>query len=494
MFNRISPEQAGISSRKVARFLRALDRRGLVMHSVLLMKGSDIFAEYYWDPFDRDTGHRMYSQTKSYVAIAIGLLEEDGKLNLDDPIANYFPEKIDRELPEYLANQTIRQMLTMQTCGQTPRWFTHSDPDRTHLYFATNDSKMLPGAIWRYDSPASQVLSNIVEKLSGMSLFNFLETNIFDKLGTFKTASILKVRTEDSFGDSALLCTTRDMASFARFVMNYGTWNGQRIMNEEYLKTATSRIVDNLEFGFDDVFTDGYGYQIWRYRKNGFAFNGMGGQLTICIPEKDFIFTCTGDNQGYEASKSLLFAALDDLIIDNLGETLPENQNAYQEYVDLGKTLELYHLKNTFTPILKEKISGVTYVANKNPMGIKELSLVFKDDNCGEFRYINGQGEKVLPFGIGKNVFTKFPQLGYSNIHAGAKTDDGFMYDCAVSGCWAEESKFLLKVQVIDKYFGNLFCVFSFKDSKIAVRMEKFAEAFMDEYTGELTGEIKALF
>ena len=108
MLNTITPEQAGISSNYVAEFIRSLERKGVCMHSVLLMKGSDIFAEYYWDPFDRDTGHRMYSQTKSYVAIAIGLLEEDGKLNLDDPIANYFPEKIDRELPEYLANQTIR--------------------------------------------------------------------------------------------------------------------------------------------------------------------------------------------------------------------------------------------------------------------------------------------------------------------------------------------------------------------------------------------------
>jgi CubicO group peptidase (beta-lactamase class C family) len=37
----------------------------------------------------------MYSQTKSYVSIAIGLLEEEGKLNLDDTVASYFPEKID---------------------------------------------------------------------------------------------------------------------------------------------------------------------------------------------------------------------------------------------------------------------------------------------------------------------------------------------------------------------------------------------------------------
>lgn len=70
--------------------------RGLHMHSVLLMKGERLFGEYYWAPFHRNFCHRMYSQTKSYVGVAIGLLEEEGKLSLQDTIASHFPEKIDR--------------------------------------------------------------------------------------------------------------------------------------------------------------------------------------------------------------------------------------------------------------------------------------------------------------------------------------------------------------------------------------------------------------
>ena len=135
MFKTITPERAGISSRFVEQFIRTLNKRGLATHSILLMRGNDIFAEYYWKPFHKDFCHRMYSQTKSYVGIAIGLLEEDGKLNLDDRIADHFPDKIDRELPANLAQQTIRHMLTMQTCGSPPSWFDCDDPDRTHQYF-----------------------------------------------------------------------------------------------------------------------------------------------------------------------------------------------------------------------------------------------------------------------------------------------------------------------------------------------------------------------
>lgn len=91
MFSKITPEQAGISSRKIAAFIRLLEKCDFNTHGVLLMRGSQIFAEYYWAPFTKDTCHRMYSQTKSLVSIAIGLLEEEGRLRLDDYTYTYFP-------------------------------------------------------------------------------------------------------------------------------------------------------------------------------------------------------------------------------------------------------------------------------------------------------------------------------------------------------------------------------------------------------------------
>jgi len=493
MLEKISPEKAGISSKNVYKFIKTLEKRGLAMHSVLLMRGNNIFAEYYWKPFHKDFCHRMYSQTKSYVGVAIGILLEDGLLNLDDKIADYFPEKIDRELPENLKNLTIENMLTMRTCGETPNWFYHSDPDRTHLYFNENTADVVPGTRWKYDSPASQVLSNLVEKLSGMSLFDFLKLKIFDKLGTFKTAAILKTKTNDSFGDSALLCATRDMASFARFVMNYGKWNGEQILSEEYLRKATSKIADNFSYGFNNdsaVFTDGYGYQIWRYKDNGFAFNGMGSQLTVCIPKKDFIFTCTADTQGNTAAKSLILTALEDIIIENLGEALEENETDYQKCLQLENELNLVSLKGNTSSKLQENIFNKKYYAQENPTGIKEFSFSLESGNLS-FNYKNSQGKKTLSFGLSKNVFTKFPQYGYSNLHAGAKSEDDYLYDCATSAVWAQENKLLLKVQIIDKYFGNALWEFTFKDNKATVIMQKNAEAFLDEYQGEFLAETK---
>lgn len=493
MFNTITPEKAGISSKYVTKFIKSLERNGLATHSFLMMRGNDIFAEYYWKPFDKDFCHRMYSQTKSFVGVVIGLLEEDGKLSLNDKISDHFPEKIDRELPSYLKNMSVKDMLTMQTCGYTPHWFYREDIDRTHLYFAENKATVPSGMRFAYDSPGSQVLTCLVEKLAGISLFDFLNERIFKHLGTFKTASILKTRNDDSFGDSALLCTTRDIASFARFVMNYGMWNGERLMNEDYLKKATSRIVDNNRVGFEKIFSQGYGYQIWRTEQNGFAFNGMGCQLTICLPDKDFIFTCTADNQGYVEAKALILNSLFELIVDNLHESpLPENPDAFKELGILGNSLELVSVKGIDNPTFEKELSGKTYICEDNPTGIKQFRFEFDSDNTGRLCYTNAQGDKIIYFGVNKNSFGKFPEYGYSNLHAGLKTNDGFLYDCASSAAWREEKKLLLKIQVIDKYFGNMYAIFSFKNDYATVTMQKNAEAFMDEYQGEFVARLKS--
>ncbi len=486
MFEKITPEKAGISSEFVSKYIKFCERCGIVSHSLLMMRGDKIFAEYYWKPFHKDKCHRMYSQTKSYVGMSIGILESEGKLSLDDKIHTYFPEKIEKTLPENLSKLTIKEMLTMETCGEPPFWFYHNDPDRTHLYFNENKALVPSGMRWAYDSPGSQLLSTLVEKLSGMSLFDFLNERIFKYLGTFKTATILKTKNEDSFGDSALICTTRDMVSFARLIMNGGEWNGKQLISKEYIKTATSRVVDNRIMAFDKVLSQGYGYQIWKTEYGGFGFIGMGDQLTICIPEKDFIFSCTCDNQGHPASRSLILNYLYETIVDNLKEeSLPENPEEYAKLQELGESLELAKMSgDKFSPFQSE-LSGKVYLCEENPTGITKFSFEFKC-NEGKFHYTNAQGDKTLNFGLGKNVFCKFPQLGYSDIHTGlpSKNPD-FMYDCAASAAWGEEKKLLLRVQIIDTFLGNMFAVFSFKDDIATVTMKKNAEAFLDEYQGE---------
>ncbi|MBR4940745.1 MAG: serine hydrolase [Clostridia bacterium] len=485
MFDRITAEQAGISSEKVADFISTLERRGLVTHSVLLMKGDRIYGEYYWAPFDRDFCHRMYSQTKSYVAIAIGLLEEDGLLNLDDTIASHFPEKAEQPMAEYLDKLTIRQMLTMTTCGYSRSWVGDPDQlDRTRTYLGPRSYTRPAGTIWEYDSTGSQVMGTLVEKITGKSLFDFLYERIFSHLGTFKTAEILKFRNGDSWSDSALVCTPRDMASFGRLLMKGGNWNGKQLINSAYVAKATSAVVDNRENCHGNVFAHGYGYQIWRTEQNSFAFNGMGCQFTICTPDKDLLLVITGDNQGNGAASNIIVGAYMDLIVSSASENaLPEDEKAEAVLESAASDLKLKALSGKSDTPFRTEIDGKTYFCEANNLGMTKFRFDFKGDE-GEFSYTNAQGDKVIPFGVNKNVFGKFPELGYSDGVGGVRIENGFMYNDAVSLCWTEEKKLWMFVQIIDRYFGNFSACFAFDGDMAVCKFTKTAEDFLERYEG----------
>ncbi len=486
LFKTITPEQAGLSSKNVEKLLKFYERNGVVLHSLLLLKGNHLFGEFYWSPFDKDFCHRMYSQTKSYVGIAIGLLEEEGKINLDDKILKYFPEKIDGEISPYLKEQTIRQMLTMTTCHISPYWFATEDPDRVHEYINAGENPRPAGMKWRYDSAGSHFMGVLVEKVSGMSLFDYLYDRIFKHLGTFKTARILKTPNGDSWGDSALCCTSLDMMSFARFVMNYGTWNGKRLMNERYLKEATSAVVSNADTSFKKFKSYGYGYQIWRHR-NGFSFNGLGAQFTIFAPEQDVIMVITADNCGYgETANALLFAGFEEFILNQIGTTeLAPDEESYQELCDYTKDLKIPGCMGSAYAPMQDKVNGVKYIFNENQKGFKWFSLEFDGKGGGTFNYEMAQGEMQLPFKMLENAFVKFPHLGYSDEFGGVKTTNGFKHDVASSAGWLDDSRMMIRVQITDHYPGNMSFIFNFKDDYAVMCVEKTAENVFNEYPGD---------
>lgn len=484
MLKNVIPESVGIRADVVYKFLYSFEKRRLHFHSLLLMRGEDIFLESYWAPFDKDTPHRMYSVTKSFVSVAVGLAEEDGIIDLDRPISEYFPEKIDGEICRELKEQTVREMLTMTTVGPSVSWFKAMAYDRTQLYFKDRGECRPSGTVWQYDSPGSQVLCNLVEKVTGKLLFDYLNERIFTHLDAFKNAKILKTPNGVSWGDSAMICTPRDLALFARFVMNYGTYNGKRLMNEAYLKKATSKVVDNTRSSHKSAFEHGYGYQFWRTENNGFAFVGMGNQLAVCLPDYDLIMVCTADMQGDNFARDYIVAQLMDIIVDNLkADPLEVDSGTNKE--PLVCSLPLFAVKGNNDSPLRGKIDGLTYKCFDNPLGWKDFIIEFNGNDGGKLLYSKSSGIKEISFGINKNVFGVFPEEGYSREYGGMRTTDGSKYKAAASGAWLQDNKLQIFVQIIDDYFGNTSLIFSFRDNKAVVTAVKSAEDFLWDYEGE---------
>ena len=215
----------------------------------------------------------------------------------------------------------------------------------------------------------------------------------------------------------------------------------------------------------------------------------MGDQYAVCVPEKDLIFVINSDNQGdAHSGETILGDAFTNCIMNKIGEPLPEDPEAYAELQARIAGLKLFSLHGEKHSDFKDTINGKTYTLDANPMGIKYVKFDFEGES-GTVTYENAQGEKKLKFGMCYNEFQKFPQTGYSD-EIGGQDCEGNMYDCAVSADWDEPQKLRIRVQVIDKYFGNMSMTFSFKDERVGVVMVKTAENFLNEYSGRAIGRM----
>ena len=487
-----TPEECGISSANIEKFIRSIEDRGLFTHNVVIAKGDSIIFEKYWKPFDENFLHRQYSVTKSIVSLGVGFLEQDGLVDLDAPISRYFPEYCQYAKSKLITEQTVREMLTMRTALVPYHWFNCVEDDRVKTYFEnSNITNSRPaGTIYRYDSQGSFILCAMIERLSGKSFMDYMREKCFDKIGVSPEATCLHCPGGHSWGDSALLCTARDLLKMARFTMNLGKWDGEQLLNEDYVKAAISKQTDNNPDFINEFCTLGYGYQIWRTYDDSFFFNGMGGQLAVCVPHKDLILIYNGDNQGnnFNAKKNVFDAFFDIIVRAEHNTSCPKKKQA--SLLEYTKDLKLGVISGEEYSPFAEKINGKIFELDENNMKIKWIRFNF-DDERSSLEYENATGKKTLYFGMRKNVFDKFPEEGYSDL-VGGKRAPGNFYDAATSAAWLEHAKLGVCVQVIDKYFGRLNMQFGFKDENtVGIFMVPAAENFFNEYSGYASGYAK---
>jgi hypothetical protein len=119
-------------------------------------------------------------------------------------------------------------------------------------------------------------------------------------------------------------------------------------------------------------------------------------------------------------------------------------------------------------------------------MGLETVVLRV-DGNEGELVYVNADGEHVLPFGFGHNVFAKFPEQSRIGLTASVYEDGA--YDCAASAEWSAPDTLHIVAQIIDTYMGTLSVSLSFKDDRISLALHKHAQYILTNYAGYAVGK-----
>ena len=469
-----SPESQGIPSRAILNFLKRVDSERICMHGFLLVRHNRIAAEGYWAPWTAARKHRMYSVSKSFVALAVGLMIDEGRLALDDRVADYFPDRVPENLHPWLSASTVRDLLTMST-PHSRNSYTRADPDWVRTFFDLTPSHP-PGTIFSYDTAATVVLTALVERLAGMPFLDYMRPRFLDRIGFSADAWCIRTPEGVSWGGSGVICTLRDLARVALACMNGGLWGDERVLPEAYVRAATARQIDNAIRG-----NCGYGYQIWREEGNGFSFRGMGSQYALCFPDKEFLFACIADTQGAPAGTAIPSVMRQEIYRHVSDSRVPEDPAAQAELSDRIERLAVLPVPGNAGAKLAPEVDGAWYVLEDNPMAITRMRLSFTGDE-GTWEYTNGQGDNVLRFGIGRVIAGRFPQRNYFGEQIGVVP--GVEYDCQASAAWIDGHTLNMEVLITDMYLGRLMISFAFKGKEIAVFMTKQAEWFLDEYSG----------
>lgn len=493
-FPRVRPEEEGISSSSVKHFLDRLDSQNIAMHSAIIMRHGRILSETYYEPYQRNTLHRMFSITKSFVSLAIGLLEEEGKLSLDDTIVSHFPEKIPAGgVHPYMEQLTIRDMLRMATCHEKTTYKTLKKADWISTFFEVAPTHV-PGTCFSYDTSSTHTLSGLVEKLTGMKLLDYLRVKFLNELDFSKDAYCLTDPVGVSMGGSGLMATPYDLLKVMYVISRNGNYNGKQLLPQRYLKLATSKQIDNYGKGPTLEEMQGYGYQFWCTRNNGFVCYGMGGQLALYVPDKDIIlittaFTC--ERQGgvqliYDAFWDEIYNKIQDsdaLVSDSHAKDLGSHlaaPNTATPNSNCSESASAYTLQNSvlYRPLLSvpelcqdtcaDTVYGKTFTLDENEAGWKNVQL------CADsLHYENATGIHTLHFKTGGNSIQNMP---------------GYPYRAAASGAWRAKDTFLIRIHIIDECVGTLYMQLVFKNDTVTLMLRKFEETMFSEFNGFISG------
>lgn len=116
---RSTPAASGMSSRAVTALLDRLEAQSVECHSIMVVRRGHVVAEGWWAPYSAERPHLLYSLTKSFTSVAVGLAIADGLLSLDDRVVDVLPDHVPAGISEQGRRLAVHHLLSMTTGHRT---------------------------------------------------------------------------------------------------------------------------------------------------------------------------------------------------------------------------------------------------------------------------------------------------------------------------------------------------------------------------------------
>lgn len=444
---RSSPEAQGIASSDILAFVQAADEQVDMMNSFMLVRHGHVVAEGWWGPYDAQTPHILYSLSKSFTSTAVGLAIAEGKLSRDDEVLKFFPEDAPAQPSANLRSMRVRDLLRMATGHQTEAQFFRDEPGTKDepwtKKFLAHPVLFKPGTHFLYNSPGTYMLSAIMQKVTGMTVLDYLRPRLFEPLG-FKNPNWVASPQGISAGAYGLSVRTEEIARFGQLYLQKGTWKGRQLIPKAWVEEATALQTSNGSSPKSD-WDQGYGYQFWRCRHNAYRGDGAFGQYCIVIPELDAVVAITS---GVRDMQSVMNLVWEKLLPAMKATPLPEDAVARRKLEAKLAGLTVRLPSGQPTAPRAAQVSGRWYEFPENDRGIKAMALDFNSESPALIVRLAG-GETRTPIGVGS--WTK-SRGGFANGL------DRFLSVpahplVAASGAWTADDVFTVKIVAYETPF-----------------------------------------
>ena len=296
-FHTAAPEQEGVFSSAIEKLLTRLECKLCDIHSLLIWRHGALLHEQYYAPYTAETAHCMYSCSKTFTSMLIGVAQGKGLLSVEDTVLSFFPD-----VPVDAPSDNLRAMkikhLLMMGCGHNECSLDSlaNSPDgdwvRTFLNLPVPNE---PGTHFVYNTGGSYMLSAILTKVTGKTELELANEWLFGPLGIEDAHWDADPR-GISLGGTGLHVRPRDILKLGVLILSHGRWKDKQLIPADYIAEAQRVQISNRNP--DDPkqsphWAAGYGYQMWRCGFDAFRADGMGGQYIVMLPKYDMVIAIT---------------------------------------------------------------------------------------------------------------------------------------------------------------------------------------------------------
>lgn len=446
---RSSPEHEGISSVDLLAFIEAADKEIDMMNSFMLVRHGHVVAEGWWAPYDRDTPHVLYSLSKSFTSTAVGFAIAEGKLNLDDQVIKFFPDEAPADPSANMRAMRVRDLLRMNTGNQfeAPIGVGEITKQTWVKTFLAHSVPFKPGTHFLYNSPATYMLSAIVQKVTGMTVLEYLRPRLFDPLG-FKNPVWVTSPQGISAGAYGLSIRTEEIARFGELYLHKGMWNGKQLIPASWVEQATAMQTSTGSAPASD-WDQGYGYQFWRSRHDSFRGDGAFGQYCMVIPELDAVVAITSGVRNMQQVMNLVW---DKLLPAMKPGRLPENAAARRQLETRLAGLKVKFQSGSASSPISASVSGKWFEFPENNRDLKAVSFDFNSTSPALI-IRTSTGETRMT--IGTETWTNSRGLFTNGLDRALSVPPNPLV--AATGAWTAENTFTVKLVLSETpYYSTL--------------------------------------